>query len=39
MFLSIIVTKIILKFPVDVFINELQRILSRLAKLLKKREV
>lgn len=37
MFLSIVVTKIILKFPTDVFINELQKILSKLGKLLKKK--
>lgn len=37
MFLSIVVTKIILKFPTDIFVNELQKILSKLGKLLKKK--
>jgi hypothetical protein len=37
MFLSIAVTKIILKFPTDIFVNELSRILSKLGKLLKKK--
>jgi U3 small nucleolar RNA-associated protein 20 len=39
MFLSTVVTKIILKFPIDIFVVELQKILSKICKLLKKREV
>lgn len=39
MTLSVVVTKIIMRFPSDVFINELQKVLSKLARLLKKKEV
>lgn len=39
MFLSIVVTKIIMRFPIDIFMNELQKIISKLGRLLKKREV
>jgi len=39
MFLSIVVTKIIMRFPVEIFMNELQKIISRLGRLLKQREI
>lgn len=38
MYLSIVVTKIIMKFPMDVFLIELQKVLSKLGRLLKKKK-
>ena len=34
-----VVTKIIIKFPLDTFLNEMQKVLSKLGKLLKKKQV
>lgn len=39
MFLSVVVTKIIVKFPMDVFLTEMQKVLSKLCRLLKKKQV
>lgn len=38
MYLSIAVTKIIMKFPLDTFLIELQKVLSKLGRLLKKKK-
>ena len=39
MFLSVVVTKIIIKFPMDVFLAEMQKVMSRLGRLLKKKQL
>ena len=39
MFLSVVVTKMIVKFPLDVFLSEMQKVLSKLGRLLKKKQV
>ncbi len=37
--LSVAITKVLLRLPLDLFLREFQKVVSRLGRLLKKREV
>jgi len=39
MLLSVAITKLLIKFPMETFLFEFQKILSKLARLLKKRSL